>query len=280
MLKLIAKIFGSKSEKDIKRMTPLVEQTIKEGEKLTSISHDELRSKTLEIQEYINAKLKSIDDELASLHQQIADHPELDINEKDSIFQKVDKLELERNKELEKVLLEVLPQAFAIIRETAKRFKENDYLEVTASEFDRQLAAKHDNVKIVGDKAHWHKQWMAAGTLFTWDMVHYDVQIIGGIALHEGKVAEMATGEGKTLVATFPAFLNALAKRGVHIVTVNDYLARRDSEWMGPIFQFHGLQVDCIDKHEPNSIARRDAYKADIRARLNKLLTIRSEPDR
>ncbi len=264
MLKLIAKIFGSKSEKDIKRMTPLVEQTIKEGEKITSISHDELRSKTLEIQEYINAKLKSIDDELAALHQQVADHPELDINEKESIFLKVDKIELDRNKELETVLLEVLPRAFAIIRETARRFKENEYLEVTASEFDRQLAAKHDNVKIVGDKAHWHKQWMAAGTLFTWDMVHYDVQIIGGIALHEGKVAEMATGEGKTLVATFPAFLNALAKRGVHIVTVNDYLARRDSEWMGPIFQFHGLQVDCIDKHEPNSIARRDAYKADI----------------
>src|SRR6478752_2626999 len=264
MLKLIAKIFGSKSEKDIKRMTPLVEQTKQEGEKLVSISHDELRNKTLEIQEYINTKLKSIDDELAGLHQQVADHPELDINEKEIIFLKVDKLELERNKELEKVLLEVLPQAFAIIRETAKRFKDNNYLEVSATEFDRQLAAKHDNVKIVGGKAQWHKQWMAAGNLITWDMVHYDVQIIGGIALHEGKVAEMATGEGKTLVATFPAFLNALAKRGVHIVTVNDYLARRDSEWMGPIFQFHGLQVDCIDKHEPNSIARRDAYKADI----------------
>ncbi|HEV8514374.1 MAG TPA: preprotein translocase subunit SecA, partial [Cyclobacteriaceae bacterium] len=264
MLKLIAKIFGSKSEKDIKRMTPLVEQTKQEGEKLVSISHDELRNKTLEIQEYINTKLKSIDDELAGLHQQVEDQPDLDINEKESIFLKVDKIELERNKELEKVLLEVLPRAFAIIRETAKRFKDNDYLEVTATEFDRQLAAKHDNVKIVGDKAHWHKQWMAAGNLITWDMVHYDVQIIGGIALHEGKVAEMATGEGKTLVATFPAFLNALAKRGVHIVTVNDYLARRDSEWMGPIFQFHGLQVDCIDKHEPNSIARRDAYKADI----------------
>ncbi len=264
MLKLIAKLFGTKSEKDIKRMTPLVDLTIQEGEKLLSISHDELRHKTLEIQEFINARLKSIDDELAALHQQVADHPDLDINEKEAIFLKVDKIELERNKELEKVLLEVLPRAFAIIRETAKRFKENDYLEVTATEFDRLLAAKHDNVKITGDKAHWHKQWMAAGTLFTWDMVHYDVQIIGGIALHEGKVAEMATGEGKTLVATFPAFLNALAKRGVHIVTVNDYLARRDSEWMGPIFQFHGLQVDCIDKHEPNSIARRDAYKADI----------------
>jgi preprotein translocase subunit SecA len=264
MLKLIAKLFGTKSEKDIKRMTPLVEQTKQEGEKLISISHDDLRNKTQEIQALINTKLRPIDDELAALHQQVADHPELDINEKEAIFLKVDKIELERNKELEKVLLEVLPQAFAIMRETAKRFKENDYLEVTATEFDRQLAASHDNVKIAGDKAHWHKQWMAAGNLITWDMVHYDVQIIGGIALHEGKVAEMATGEGKTLVATFPAFLNALAKRGVHIVTVNDYLARRDSEWMGPIFQFHGLQVDCIDKHEPNSIARRNAYKADI----------------
>jgi preprotein translocase subunit SecA len=264
MLKLIAKIFGSKSEKDIKRMTPLVEQTKKEGENLVSISNDELRNKTIEVQHYINSKLKLIDEQIASFHQRIADHPELDINEKEFVFSQIDKTELERNKELEKVLIEVLPLAFAIIRETAKRFKENEYLEVTATEFDRELAAKHDNVKIVGDKAQWSKQWMAAGNLMTWDMVHYDVQIIGGIALHEGKVAEMATGEGKTLVATFPAFLNALAKRGVHIVTVNDYLARRDSEWMGPIFQFHGLQVDCIDKHEPNSEERKKAYRADI----------------
>src|SRR5260221_2486528 len=264
MLKLIAKIFGSKSEKDIKQMTTLVEQTKKEGENLVSISNDELRNKTTEIQHYINSKLKLIDEQIESFHQRIADYPELDINEKEFVFSQIDKTELERNKELEKVLMEVLPLSFAIIRETAKRFKENEYLEVTATDFDRQIAAKHDNVKIVGDKAHWHKQWMAAGNLITWDMVHYDVQIIGGIALHEGKVAEMATGEGKTLVATFPAFLNALAKRGVHIVTVNDYLARRDSEWMGPIFQFHGLNVDCIDKHEPNSEERKTAYRADI----------------
>ncbi len=264
MLKLIAKIFGSKSEKDIKRMTPLVEQTKKEGENLVSVSNDELRNKTIEVQHYINSKLKLIDEQIVSFHQRIADHPELDINEKEFVFAQIDKTELERNKELEKVLIEVLPLSFAIIRETAKRFKENEYLEVTATDFDRQLAAKHPNVKIAGDKAQWHRQWMAAGNMVTWDMVHYDVQIIGGIALHEGKVAEMATGEGKTLVATFPAFLNALAKRGVHIVTVNDYLARRDSEWMGPIFQFHGLQVDCIDKHEPNSNERRDAYRADI----------------
>ena len=249
MLKLIAKLFGTKSEKDIKQMMPLVEATKKEGEKLTSISHDELRDCTRSIQEEINQNLKPIDDQLAALHQQITDDPDKDIHEKEAIFNQVDQLEKDRNKQLEKVLMQVLPRAFAIIRETAKRFKDNEYIEVTATEFDRTLAAKYANVKINGDKAHWHRQWMAAGNLITWDMVHYDVQIIGGIALHEGKVAEMATGEGKTLVATFPAFLNALAKRGVHIVTVNDYLARRDSEWMGPIFQFHGLSIDCIDRH-------------------------------
>ncbi len=264
MLKLISKIFGTKSEKDIKRMMPLVEQTKKEGEQLTSLSHDQLRGKTTEIQQFINDQLKSIDDQIASLHTRINDQPDLDIHEKESIFAEIDKLESQRNKDLEIVLIEVLPKAFAIIRETARRFKENEYLEVTATEHDRILAAKHQNIKITGDTAQWHRQWMAAGNMITWDMMHYEVQIIGGIALHQGNVAEMATGEGKTLVATFPAFLNALAKRGVHIVTVNDYLARRDSEWMGPLFQFHGLNVDCIDKHEPNSVERRNAYRADI----------------
>ncbi len=264
MLKLIAKLFGTKSEKDIKRMMPLVEATKQEGEKLLTISHDELRNLTATIQEEINQKLSTIDGQLADLHNQIKDQPDLDLSSKEAIFNQIDLLEKERNKELEKVLVTVLPRAFAIVRETARRFKENEYLEVTATDFDRQLAAKHQNVKINGDKAHWHRQWIAAGNLMTWDMVHYDVQIIGGIALHEGKVSEMATGEGKTLVATFPAFLNALARRGVHIVTVNDYLAKRDSEWMGPIFQFHGISVDCIDKHEPNSVARRNAYRADI----------------
>ena len=264
MLKLIAKIFGTKSEKDIKGMMPLVEETKKEGEKLLSISHDDLRARTISIQEEINLRLKPIDDQLAGLHQRIADQPDLDINEKEATFNQIDAIEKDRNKELEKVLVEVLPRTFAIVRETAKRFKDNEFLEVTATEFDRLIAAKHAHVKIVGNKAQWNRQWMAAGNLITWDMVHYEVQIIGGIALHEGKVAEMATGEGKTLVATFPAFLNALSRRGVHIVTVNDYLARRDSEWMAPIFQFHGISVDCIDRHEPNSIARRDAYRADI----------------
>jgi preprotein translocase subunit SecA len=264
MLQLIAKIFGTKSQKDIKRVMPLVEQTKQEGEKLKSISNDELRNETFKIQDFINQELKSTDDTLASLHKRIADNPDLDINEKESIFAQIDKLEKDRNTELEKVLLKVLPKAFAIVRETATRFKENEYLEVTALDFDRQMATTHQNVKIVGDKAQWLNKWMAAGNMITWDMVHYEVQLIGGIVLHEGTVAEMATGEGKTLVATLPAFLNALAKRGVHIVTVNNYLATRDSEWMAPIFQFHGISVDCIDKHEPNSIARRNAYKADI----------------
>lgn len=264
MLKFIAKILGSKSQKDIKSIMPLVEQTKAEGEKLLSISNDDLRNKTVEIQAFINEKLKHTDDRLAELHQKIVDQPELDLNDKEAIFAEIDKIEKERNTELEGVLKEVLPQAFAIVKETAKRFKENEVLEVTARDFDRVMAATHENVKLVGDKALWKNQWMAAGNLIQWDMVHYDVQIIGGIVLHEGKIAEMATGEGKTLVATFPTFLNALAKRGVHIVTVNNYLAQRDSEWMAPLFQFHGLTVDCIDKHQPNSPERRKAYEADI----------------
>jgi preprotein translocase subunit SecA len=264
MLKLIAKLFGTKSDKDIKRIMPWVQDTVREGEKLLSVTNDELRARTLEIREMINTRLKLIDDQLAGLHKRIADDPELDLNEKESIFAQIDKLEEERNKELEKVLIDVLPQAFAIVRETASRFKENEFLEVSVQDHDIEYAATHENVKISGEKAHWYNKWMAAGNMITWDMVHYEVQIIGGIVLHEGKIAEMATGEGKTLVATFPAFLNALAKRGVHIVTVNDYLARRDSEWMAPLFEFHGLKVDCIDKHEPNSQERRRAYQADI----------------
>ena len=264
MLQFIAKLFGTKSDKDIKRIMPLVEATKKEFEKLASLSNDALRAQTAEVQAAIAQKLKDIDQHLADLHSQITSQPDLDINEKESLFNQIDKLELDRNKELEKVLIDVLPRAFAIVRETARRFKENEFIEVTAQDFDRNLAVKAGHVKIDGDKALWQNQWMAAGNLVKWDMVHYDVQIIGGIVLHEGKISEMATGEGKTLVATFPTFLNALAKRGVHIVTVNDYLARRDSEWMAPLFQFHGLTIDCIDKHEPNSLARRNAYLADI----------------
>jgi preprotein translocase subunit SecA len=264
MLQFIAKIFGTKSQKDIKGIMPLVQQTIQEGERLKTLSHDMLRAETRDVQNTIDRHLADIDSQLAALHKSIADNPEMDIHEKESIFAQVDKLELERNKELEVVLLEVLPRAFAIVRETARRFKENEYIEVSATDFDREMAARRDNVKIEGGVARWLNNWVAAGNRITWDMMHYEVQIIGGIVLHQGKISEMATGEGKTLVATFPAFLNALARRGVHVVTVNNYLSIRDSEWMGPLFQFHGLQVDCVDKHEPNSEARRKAYQADI----------------
>lgn len=264
MLKYIAKIFGTKSEKDIKKLMPIVEKINAEYAKLAEISDDELRGKTRAVQEKIDESLKSIDEQIAALHRKVEDNPDLDIHEKEEIFNEIDKLEEDRNKDLEKVLIQVLPEGFAIVKETARRFKENGKLEVTATIHDKTIAAEKSNVEIKSDKAIWHNKWLAAGTEITWDMLHYDVQLIGGIVLHEGKIAEMATGEGKTLVATLPAFLNALAKRGVHIVTVNDYLAKRDSEWMAPIFEFHGLTIDCIDKHEPNSDARRKAYHADI----------------
>jgi preprotein translocase subunit SecA len=264
MLQFIAKLFGTKSEKDIRQIMPLVEEIKKEEQLLTALSNDELRAKTREVQSFIDKELKPMDDRIAALHRQLADHPEMDVPEKETLFDEIDRLEKERNKELEKVLMKALPGAFAIVRETARRFAENEYVEVTATDYDRELAARFQHIKIEGNKARWYRQWMAAGNMITWDMVHYDVQLIGGIVLHQGKIAEMATGEGKTLVATLPAFLNALARRGVHIVTVNNYLSVRDSEWMGPLFQFHGLRVDCIDKHEPNSIARRNAYLADI----------------
>lgn len=260
----IAKIFGSKSEKDIKLVAPIVEKIKTIYESITNISNDELRDKTKKVKDTIDRHLSNIDTQLGELHQKINENPEMDIHEKEQIFSQIDKLEEERNTQLEMVLNIVLPDAFAIMRETARRFKENESIEVTATMMDKQLASEFDNIEIKGDQAFWNNQWSAAGNMITWDMVHYDVQLIGGIVLHDGKITEMATGEGKTLVATLPAFLNALANRGVHLVTVNDYLARRDSEWMGPLFQFHGLNIDCIDKHAPNSEERRKAYKADI----------------
>ncbi len=262
--KALTKIFGTKSDRDIKAILPYVDKTNQEFEKLLSVSDDELRAKTQDIRQIIDQRLEDIDNQLDGLHKKVDEDPEMDIHQKEEVFNQIDKLEEERNKKLEDVLLEVLPQAFAIIKETARRFKENEKLVVTADMHDKQLAAKHEHIEIDGDKAIWHNEWMAAGNKLKWDMVHYDVQIIGGVVLHEGKIAEMATGEGKTLVATLPAFLNGLSRRGVHIVTVNNYLALRDSEWMGPLFEFHGLTVDCIDKHEPNSEARRKAYACDI----------------
>ncbi|QDW27822.1 preprotein translocase subunit SecA [Pedobacter sp. KBS0701] len=263
MLGFLAKIFGSKSERDIKAIQPLVVKINEHYSKLSVLSNDELRGKTIEFKSRISDFLTEIDGKIAALKAD-AESESLDLHEKTAIYDQVDALGKDRDTELEKVLLEILPEAFAVIKETSRRLSENDYLEVTATQFDRDYAARKNNVKIVGDKAQWANKWDAAGTEVAWNMVHYDVQLIGGIVLHSGKIAEMATGEGKTLVSTLPAYLNALAGQGVHIVTVNDYLARRDSEWNGPLFEFHGLSVDCIDKHEPNSEERRKAYAADI----------------
>ncbi|WP_129718358.1 preprotein translocase subunit SecA [Pedobacter sp. SYP-B3415] len=263
MLEFLTKIFGSKSERDIKGIQPLVNKTNEEYAKLGSISNDELRDKTTSFKTRIAAFLEDIDKQVATLRTE-AESESLDLQQKTNIYDQIDNLGKERDKELEKVLLEILPEAFAVVKETARRFTENQFIEVTATDFDREIAARKDNVKISGDKAQWANHWNAAGTDVVWNMVHYDVQLIGGIVLHQGKIAQMATGEGKTLVGTLPAYLNALAGQGVHIVTVNDYLARRDSEWNGPLFEFHGLSVDCIDKHEPNSEQRRKAYLADI----------------
>jgi preprotein translocase subunit SecA len=263
MLGFLSKIFGSKSDRDIKHIRPLVDKIKEEFAKLESLSNDELRAKTSDFKQRITAYLADIDQEINSLRTE-AEQTEVEMAEKNAIYDKIDKLTKERDKKLEEVLMEILPEAFAVVKETARRFTENTSLEVTANDFDRELAAQKTNIEIKGDKAFWRNSWIAAGTTVTWNMVHYDVQLIGGIVLHEGKIAEMATGEGKTLVGTLPAYLNALSGQGVHIVTVNDYLARRDSEWNGPLFEFHGLRVDCIDKHQPNSAARRNAYAADI----------------
>lgn len=263
MLGILNKIFGSKSDRDIKAIQPLVEQIKAEYARLSTISHDELRQKTLDFKARISEYLSDIDRQINELTAN-AEAPEVDMGTKTALYEQVDELRKDRDKQLEKVLMEILPEAFAVMRETARRFNENESIEVTASEFDRDLSAKKPNVVIKGDKAIHHNTWLAAGVPVTWNMVHYDVQLIGGIVLHQGKISQMATGEGKTLVGTLPAYLNALSGQGVHIVTVNDYLARRDSEWNGPIFEFHGLSVDCIDKHQPNSEDRRRAYLADI----------------
>lgn len=261
----LAKLFGSKSARDIKEIKPIVDEVNKVYATITNISDEALRGKTQEIKGKIKEYLKSVDDQLAELHSQIDSDVNLDIHEKEALFKQIDKLEETRDEELEKVLMIVLPEAFAVVKETARRLKENGKLEVPATMHDRKIAAgKGQQVEIVGETAIWKNKWLAAGTEVSWEMLHYDVQLIGGIVLHQGKIAEMATGEGKTLVATLPAYLNALAERGVHIITVNDYLAKRDSEWMAPLFQFHGMNVDCIDKHQPNSEERRQAYRADI----------------
>jgi preprotein translocase subunit SecA len=243
---------------------PMVEKANRFFEEYQSLSHDQLRNKTVEFKTRIKEHLTKVDEGIAGKNKQAEELPVSDINGRDIIYKEVDELKNDRDQKIEDVLKEILPEAFAVVKETSRRFKENEVVIVTATELDRELASKKDHISIIGNEAHFKNSWTAAGGLVTWNMVHYDVQLIGGAVLHSGKIAEMATGEGKTLVSTLPAYLNALAGEGVHIVTVNDYLARRDSEWNGPIFEWLGLRVDCIDKHEPNSDARRKAYNADI----------------
>ncbi|MES2628073.1 MAG: preprotein translocase subunit SecA, partial [Bacteroidota bacterium] len=261
---LLKKIFGDKSEKELKAIMPIVTRTNQEFDGLRTLSNDELRAKSAGLKKQIAEHISAKEKEVATLKAQVEEHPEMELDEKEKIYDRVDVLVKEIDKQLEEILEEILPLGFAIVKETARRFKENPELEVTATDYDRQFAEKHAHITLNGDKATWKNRWMAAGNEVTWDMVHYDVQLIGGYALHKGKVAEMQTGEGKTLVSTLPVFLNALTGKGVHLVTVNDYLARRDAEWMAPLHMFHGLTVDCIDKHQPNSDDRRNAYLADI----------------
>ncbi|NVK50214.1 MAG: preprotein translocase subunit SecA [Cyclobacteriaceae bacterium] len=260
----IAKVFGTKSDRDIKELLPRVKEINQIFEGLAKLSDEELRAQTSEIKSKVNEYLKDFDEKIESLRAEVESLPADAIHQKDQIFSQIEEIEKNRDKALEEVLDQVMPQAFAVVKETARRFKENGKLIVNATLRDKELAAVKPNVEIDGEQAVWHNRWEAAGTEVIWDMVHYDVQLIGGMVLHQGKIAEMATGEGKTLVSTLPAYLNALAGRGVHLVTVNDYLARRDSEWNAPLFEFHGLSVDCIDKYQPNSLGRKKAYQCDI----------------
>ncbi|MFZ1527446.1 MAG: preprotein translocase subunit SecA [Ferruginibacter sp.] len=261
----LSKLFGgNKSEKDVKLIMPLVKKTNEFFAQYQTLSNDQLRGKTAEFKSRIKQHLTDIDAAIGNKKQDAESLPVTDINGRDTIYKEVDELRKDRDKKIEEILQQILPEAFAVVKETSRRFKENESIESTATELDRELAAKKNHITIDGDRAIYKNSWSAAGGTITWNMVHYDVQLIGGIVLHSGKIAEMATGEGKTLVSTLPAYLNALAGEGVHIVTVNDYLARRDSEWNGPIFEWLGLRVDCIDKHEPNGDARRNAYNADI----------------
>ncbi len=265
MLSFISKLFGgNKSEKDVKKISPDVEKTNQFFASYASLSNDQLRAKTNEFKSRIKEHLSTIDKTIQEKKDSAEQLGTADINGRDAIYKEIDELRKARNTEIEEILKEIMPEAFAVVKETSRRFKENETITSSATDLDKALATQNKNVSIEGDKAIHKNSWNAAGTLVVWNMVHYDVQLIGGAVLHSGRIAEMATGEGKTLVSTLPAYLNALAGEGVHIVTVNDYLAKRDSEWNGPIFEWLGLSVDCIDKHQPNSDERRKAYNADI----------------
>ena len=259
---ILKKVFGSKADRDLKQIRPVLNKVLEAYGPIDNLSNDELRAKTEELKARLRECEAPFEKRIAEIKAKLDE--DIPVHEKENLATESDKLVKDEDAEIEKVLEEILPEAFAIMKSTARRFKENATIEVTANDFDRALSINHDFVHIEGDKAVYQNHWIAGGNEVTWDMVHYDVQLIGGIVLHQGKIAEMATGEGKTLVATLPVFLNALAGKGVHVVTVNDYLSKRDSEWMGPLYMFHGLSVDCIDKHEPNSDARKRAYNCYI----------------
>ena len=258
---ILTKLFGNKSQRDLKEITPYVDRVKAAYPAIQKLTDDELRTKTAEIRQHIQDYVAEDKKRIADLRQGI---DEKELEEREAIWAEVDEIEKKIADQYEKVLDEVLPDVFAIVKDTARRFVEKEEITVTATDFDRDLATRHDFVRIDGDKAIYQNHWMAGGNEIKWDMIHYDVQLFGGVVLHKGKIAEMATGEGKTLVATLPVFLNALTREGVHVVTVNDYLSKRDSEWMGPLYMFHGLSVDCIDKYQPNSDERRKAYLSDI----------------
>ena len=262
-LSSILKTFvGDKTQKDISKIQPIVLEINQIQKEFKNITNDELRSKTYILKNKIKESRSDIDKEIEVISNEINSSKSYDT--KEQLYLKIDSLEEEAYKLVQDLLKTILPEAFAIVKETALRFKLNSFLEVLATDFDRVISSENDYVQLKGNKAIWKNKWDAAGKPITWDMVHYDVQLIGGVVLHEGKIAEMQTGEGKTLVATLPVFLNALTGKGVHLITVNDYLAKRDSAWMAPLFQFHGLTIDCIDYHKPNSPERRKAYLADI----------------
>ena len=262
LVDIIKKVFGTKSDRDMKKIRPILEKVLAAYETIDKLDNDGLRAHSAELKRRLREVEKPFEDRIAEIRLQL--ESDIPVSQKEQLATESDKLVKDEDAAIEKMLDEILPEAFAIMKSTARRFAQNEIVEVTANDFDRAMSVSHDFVEIDGEKALWKNHWLAGGNEQTWDMVHYDVQLIGGIILHQGKIAEMATGEGKTLVATLPVFLNALAGKGVHMVTVNDYLSKRDSEWMGPLYMFHGLSVDCIDKHEPNSDARRKAYECDI----------------
>ena len=263
MANFLKKLFGTKADRDLKQLNPTLKLILAAYDRIDKLSDDDLRAESAALRAKVRAYTAAEEEKVSQIREQLSD-PEMEVSRKEKMATELDELTKTIDKKIEEILDQVLPEAFAIVKSTARRFKENEKIRVKATDFDRDLSTTHDFVNVDGDYAVWKNSWMAGGNMITWDMVHYDVQLIGGTVLHQGKIAEMATGEGKTLVATLPVFLNALAGKGVHVVTVNDYLSKRDSEWMGPLYMFHGLSVDCIDKHQPSTDARRRAYQADI----------------